>query len=106
MPPAVRAHPGDGGFGGGGGGGGRGTGGSGDEGTGGTGGFGGGGGSLEVGGGGAGMGGAIFNWGGQVTLINSTLSSNDASAAIGVMSGAAQLAAARQSWFQGRRDRQ
>ncbi len=44
----------------------------------GQGGFGGGNGGYETGGGGGGMGGAIFNYEGQVTLTNSTLSSNKA----------------------------
>ena len=65
-----------GGFGGGGGGGSGGTGGfGGGGGLGSTGGFGGG---SIIGGGGAGMGGAIFNDGGSVTLLNCTLTDNNA----------------------------
>jgi hypothetical protein len=66
-----------GGFGGGGGAGGSGSGG-----------FGGGngtGGSEEAGGGGAGMGGAIFNMQGDVTITNSTLTGNAAFAGIGTV---------------------
>ena len=82
------SNGGDGGFGGGGGGGyiggggdggfgGGGGGGAANAGGGGRGGFGGGG-AFESGGGGAGMGGAIFNNGGTVTLTNSTITGNTA----------------------------
>lgn len=49
--------------------------------------FGGGGNSLSRGGGGAGLGGAIFNHGGTLTIINSTLVGNTASGGTGFAAG-------------------